>query len=491
MLLSKLIGTKQFATFTLANGQVVNGEFRLDGRESHVSVYTDYENFIQSGDFSTLLATLPSGECISFLNCIIETGEFHETRVYPHFATVGKRAFIPESRIRRLGILVDDFADIYYDFDVFGIDLAPEEHIGDILDAFHARIGRRVEAGDSPIIAYFCGRFQLFEAQAPFGLVSASHRVSYRSGNPRGVSISSKVMTHLQFTPPITLNATLDCLDPILGFLELVAGRRQNLLEAEIELDVPDAHPHTSHLEFYWSSPPRREIVADERGVHPSDVLVNGGTEPAKFAEVLERWLRVDHERRDARGQFSDGFSDGNTYGIARLVSAANMFDILPNSAVPSKVSLPADLSTVAEQAKRAFKALPRSFERDSVLNALGRLGRPVLKHKACHRGEIVLAAAQKLFPDLLQVLEESINCRNHYVHGTPSKVDYRKSFFDTVPFFTDTLEFVFAASDLIEAGWDINAWIARGSVMSHPFGTYRVTYKDRLRVLKTLLQKS
>jgi hypothetical protein len=57
--------------------------------------------------------------------------------------------------------------------------------------------------------------------------------------------------------------------------------------------------------------------------------------------------------------------------------------------------------------------------------------------------------------------------------------------------FFTNTLEFVFAASDLIEAGWDIKAWSEIGTVMSHPFGAYRLTYTRNLEELKALLPAS
>ena len=54
--------------------------------------------------------------------------------------------------------------------------------------------------------------------------------------------------------------------------------------------------------------------------------------------------------------------------------------------------------------------------------------------------------------------------------------------------FFAETLEFVFAASDLIEAGWKIGPWLQQGTSMLHPFGTYCVAYRDSLRALKTLL---
>ena len=48
--------------------------------------------------------------------------------------------------------------------------------------------------------------------------------------------------------------------------------------------------------------------------------------------------------------------------------------------------------------------------------------------------------------------------------------------------------EFVFAASDLIEAGWDIRSWIMHGTTMTHPFGQYRATYPPALQQLKALI---
>jgi hypothetical protein len=56
------------------------------------------------------------------------------------------------------------------------------------------------------------------------------------------------------------------------------------------------------------------------------------------------------------------------------------------------------------------------------------------------------------------------------------------------VCFFTQTLEFVFAASDLLDAGWAIGPWLQQGTTMSHPFGIYRVAYQNSLQALKTLL---
>jgi hypothetical protein len=85
-------------------------------------------------------------------------------------------------------------------------------------------------------------------------------------------------------------------------------------------------------------------------------------------------------------------------------------------------------------------------------------------------------------------VIDQAIDCRNYYVHGTEAKIDYSKNS-DQVMFFIDTLEFVFAASDLVESGWDIAAWIEKHPSYSHPFGRYLVSYRQRLDALKKLLR--
>jgi hypothetical protein len=52
----------------------------------------------------------------------------------------------------------------------------------------------------------------------------------------------------------------------------------------------------------------------------------------------------------------------------------------------------------------------------------------------------------------------------------------------------TNTLEFVFGASELVEAGWDIQRFAGGGSTGTHPFGSYLVSYKSNLEALKAQL---
>ncbi len=162
------------------------------------------------------------------------------------------------------------------------------------------------------------------------------------------------------------------------------------------------------------------------------------------------------------------------------------MFDILPASAVPTDVPLTEELSKAQIASRTMFRALPQSPERSSILNALGRLGKSSLKHKVRYCAQKLIDVGGEWFPELSKVTDEAVNCRNYYVHGTEPRFDYDRNF-DLVTFFTDTLEFVFEASDLIEAGWDLRSWIQRGTTMSHPFARHRVNYPMGLKRLARL----
>ena len=122
------------------------------------------------------------------------------------------------------------------------------------------------------------------------------------------------------------------------------------------------------------------------------------------------------------------------------------------------------------------------------MLGALGRIGKATLKRKVRSRAKLITDIVGDQFPDLDVVVDQAVDCRNYYVHGSVAKIDYIKQV-DQVQFFTDTLEFVFAASDLVESGWDITAWSKQGSTLSHPFGQYRINYKQQLSELKKLLK--
>ena len=190
---------------------------------------------------------------------------------------------------------------------------------------------------------------------------------------------------------------------------------------------------------------------------------------------------------RQEASRFFSSFEQQQAYGHDRLIACANMFDILPSSALPSDKPLDPELENATTNCRTILRQLPMGEERDSILGALGRIRHPSLKQKIRHRAKVIVERVENHFTDLSLVIDEAVNCRNHYVHGSKPRFDYNRNF-QIVVFLTDTLEFVFAASDLLEAGWDIKTWTASGSTLSHPFASYLFDYKNRLKELVALL---
>jgi hypothetical protein len=163
------------------------------------------------------------------------------------------------------------------------------------------------------------------------------------------------------------------------------------------------------------------------------------------------------------------------------------MFDLLPSDAVPQNAELSLDFKEVRDSFRKALRVLPPSGERDGVLDALGRAGNSSLRSKIEYRAGLLPEAIMARLPQLAMVIREGVRCRNHYVHGSEPSFPYNEHF-DAVPFFVDTFEFLFGASDLIESGWDIEAWWDTSTVMFHPFSQYRVRYRERLEGLNSLV---
>jgi hypothetical protein len=389
-----------------------------------------------------------------------------------------------DCKITDVSFLVDDAASLFYDFDAFGSVIDARPHIEKLV-ATNEEIGRDIAIGDHPMIFYFTGKHEIFKAETVLGTVSAEHRPSYRFPGPEGITVDNKIHVNIAFKDPATVEHAITGVSTLLRFLEVIAGRPQTVLR--LVFVVPGSEEKKNFLNVYWSMSPARDGHDTGRGPHPADLPIQAAHTPEYFASVLTEWLARDHEWRSARFRFSTAFSLQRQFTIDRLVGAANMFDILPASAVPADVPLTEEMENARTASRAFFKRLPPSPERDSVLNALGRLGKASLKRKVRARAKLILDRIPARFPELELVIDEAIDCRNHFVHGSKATMDYSDEF-DQAIFFTEALEFIFAASDFIECGWNIDEWSRQSSTVSHPFDRFRLDYEPRLADLKRAL---
>lgn len=342
------------------------------------------------------------------------------------------------------------------------------------------------EPGALPHIFYFNGKLELLSTTTSLGVVSARYRLVIPSPSANGIHLDADVVLAIDFPSAITVEHALRAMSDLVRFCEIAAGRPQNVTDIKVDLDEEQGI-HRQQLDLIWPLGPRRDAEDEWEPANWYDLPFCPSREPEKMSKVLAAWLARNEEWRTARLRYSTSFAYQRHYDPDRLVGAANMFDLLPDSAFPSPDPIPDDLAEARCKARALFRSISHGDDRNSILGALGRIGKLSLKKKVRSRVRIIARQVGDLFPDLELVADNAVDCRNYYVHGTRPKLDY-ESGESLVTFFTDTLEFVFAVSDLIDAGWNSNECIRRYTTMSHPFGRYRVSYARDLAELKALL---
>ena len=375
---------------------------------------------------------------------------------------------------------LDDAATLFHDTAAFGTASDARSIMQQIVAS--ENMDREIVIGDRPVIAYYTGKKEIFSSNTALGTISASHVSTETMGTSSGIKIDNTIYIRILFAEALTFMDVISRLWKVQRFFGLIVGRPQNLLEVNIATgtDLP-----WRANRVYGSMFPK--YGRSDNKPHPGDILIDAVRNPKRFSDVLAAWLERENTWRGARERFFQSFEKQRTYDIDRLISATNMFDLMPETAFPEPEKLPSDLAEAKDKAKIIFKKLPQSADRGSVLNALGRVGSLTLRRKIASRCSWLLGRIGGRLPELLLVTDEAVNCRNHYVHGSASRIDYSEKP-DIRVFLTDTLEFVFAASDLIEAGWDIAAWCEIGGHRHHPFGAYMEGYSRGLGELKSLI---
>lgn len=495
IMMDELEQSKRAGTFTITPGKDVYGELTLAG--GNTSLYLRDKEFFHTLDIpgGCVKGVLHDLTKVTLIDCITTSGlgsasrgteKYNFASIFPHYVVHGDHHIAPDDKtVTEVHFVVDDASTLFYDFDAFGSLIDARPFIEQIA---HANgLDREITTGPEPQILYFTGKREIFAADTVLGRVSASHNPTHSMGGLNGVSLKNTIVVTIAFGEAVTFGQMIDHTHTLLRYLEILVGRPQNLLRLNLRDECDDERP--SFLQVYWSMPPRRGPNHDEQRPHPADVLLDAVRQPDAFSRILKSWLERQQAWHDARLRFSNSFAQQQEYSIDRLIGAANMFDILPSSAVAPDAEISEELKCATKSCRTIFKKLPHSPERESVLIALDRVGKSALKHKIRHRGQLLIDKVGQRFPDLFKVTDEAVNCRNHYVHGSKPRFDYSNEF-DIVVFFTDTLEFLFAASDLIEAGWDAKAWSERHTTMSHPFSRFRVNYAENLRELQALLPK-
>lgn len=481
---------KMSGLFQVGSNSDVHGELILDSAESSLNLFSRDELLVSSPEYVT--GVLSDGIKVSLVRCISRGSAtnhrgdeaFYSQSLFPHYVIFGDRHIDAlKKRIARVSFLIRDASNVFHDLRAFG-HISDGRDLMELIAERKARAGLSTPVGELPQVFYFNGKCEVLSTDCALGKLSVDHRMRVETGTT-GISVDNNTYVSLCPREPASVEDAVFQVMTLLQFLAIIAGRPQPLerLFFDVLTDGPQPNPLDVYLAMSSVETTHRE-GGPHRAPSPIDLPIDALRHPLKFANVLEKWIGRHEAWRDARFGFATCFGQANRFSIDRLVGAANMFDVLPASAVPRTVELPPDVEEAARVSKEAFQGLPASAERQSILDALRRLKQVSLRRKIAHRAKIIEDAVPGLFPELELVVREAVSCRNHFVHGAKAKIDYSRQF-GPVSFLTDALEFIFATSDLVECGWDMKTWSMQPSALSHPFGRFRHAYGAGLSQLK------
>ena len=490
--------------FTLSPGRKVRGELVLAGTQSSLDLWDD--NFIgyeqdeeHLGYVKFIKGVSNDLKKVSLINCwdlgsggvdrlFPEEDTIHNARFLPDYAVFGNDHISPDEKtIIKTSIVIEDEAAFFNDPNAFGVVRTPSQSL--VKQVVRSNpLSRNTEAGENPVIAYYRGDSEIFTAHPDTALDTVSGWRRIRHGGSReGARIEGEVSVNLEFAAAVAFEDAIDESFKVLCFLELLAGRPQNLMDFKIYKESGHETPYVLQVYgSFFSKYERREN--DRRPSSPNDVLIDAVENPEEFSSVLEHWLKEYDAWREPHRRFFNGFLKQG-YSIDRLLTVANAFEVLPVGAIPPEKEPSEDLQTALDCCKKKLGVFLEEPDRNSVFSAFGRVGKSSLKKKVRHRARVITDEIEDRLPEFSYVASEAVNCRNHYVHGAPYGIDYEKE--SIWGFLLETLEFVFAVSCLIDAGWKIRTRYERdGGLRNHPFDEYITNYEGTLRRLKRLKAK-
>lgn len=473
---------KIFSCFTIDQKQFL-GELFLDGDETklHLSSRTPIP---YDPEPHTLLGESLDHKKISLFQCVgyspfpegVHPHPVFKREVFPHYALIGNKHFSwNEQAFKSASFKADDLALLFSRRGTFGSAwLEPQqlaEALGPTLDM------RNIELGESPAIFYFTGRRPSNSVDLQMGTFSTDINFVSNVSDITGISCPAETVATLTYEAPKTLDQIINDITSILEFVATITGRHQGArdLTASTSATTQDPHsPMTEEVSVHWSFAPKSlETSAGNYRDFPITPNVN----EEEFNTVFSNWIQKHDDWVTARSRILHWQKYGSNYDENRLIAAANAFDILPDSIYPDIGKLPEETIEKRERCKKIIMELEHGNERSQILGTLNFWGSK-LGDKLLARSKIIDEHFNEHFSHLSEVLRIALKARNFYVHGT----DYgHKHYGHLTSFFTDALEFVFVASDLIDCGWNASRWAKCEPSFGHPLARFFYSYKSEV----------
>lgn len=399
------------------------GELQLTGPNIHLKLHGN-SPFPFIGGHPHIYGHAFTGERLSLIQCLTAsttgsgmapTSAQHQADIIPHYAAVGRVHLDPDKElISEIHLATRDLNTQCHDFDAFGYVADPRAIIDTIV---LGNDGKPIhEVGENPKVFYFSGKETIAEVSTAIGIVAIRHRPRYSFQGTTGFFMKNGIFMSIRPVRNLNFWDACNSISKALGFIWMIAGRPQKIRSFHLTTSLiiggiqqlVEIYPR-----YQWYS----DCEPDRGKLNRFDMPLDPIRHRPEFEAVLSRWIERDGRWRASRVRYFGCLSHGS-YDPERLIAAANMFDILPEEAVPSSSELSSELAATRDRCTELFRQHPRGIDRDSALSALGRLGKPSLPKKVAYRVSIVEKAVEGKFPDLGFVAGLAVKCRNFFVHG-------------------------------------------------------------------------
>ena len=481
--------------------EIIKGSFQI-GSNCNVSGILNKEDgsqefncwspeFFHVESHSDIYGKTSEGKYISLINCLGNTGQrmygqkaSFNAKIYSHLMVVGTSKILPnEDLFKSISLTIDNperMIPKYRGFDYINF---PNDELLSALkrQEYHEEL----KPNERAIIAYFDGNFEIFNQDTKIGRVSASNCLTTGGGySINGVSIQNKVVVNINFEEPLLLEEAFERTYKLSLFLRFVSGSGLHFEEISLEKDCEDEYQEllVYHSNYNWGE--------DKKDRFASDPLVDVNSE--EFLCILKNWF--DKEDRDTVRYSFYGSYFQESYSPSRLIAVANLFDIFPKTRGEEKKKLPEGSAELLEDLKSRIKSDFEDFKaiKQSLIHSISKISEKSLKDRVFERIN-VLESHQKSRPlsadDLRYIVRKAILVRNFFVHGSRKDKLFEKiDPFEFQSLFTDTLEYIYGWSELIEGGWsgeNVKIWNE-----GHKMHFLEKNIIDDLCILKDKLKK-